>query len=173
VVSIIAHTGDWFGGWTGWDLGDPDRCLTEDLAGGRLRQVIDAGVPAVICSHWPGYYFNGEEKGFEVCRTVVRRLNRLDNILWMKNSEIADYWAAKALATLSPLPDGVAVQTPVPWRQCTLRLAGRRASSARAGDLDLRRVPGRRSLAPGTWCVEGNDTWVCADLPAGGGTIRW
>ena len=167
VVSIIACTGDWFGGWTGWDLGDPDRCLTEDLQAGLLREMIDAGQPAVICSHWPVYYFNGTEEGFAVCRAVVDRLNRLDTILWMKTSEIAEYWAARALATVTALPAGAAIRTPLPWRECTLRLAPCRPARVCAGGLELRQAPGRRSLAPGTWTTEGHDTWVCLDLPAG------
>lgn len=167
VVSIIACTGDWFGGWTGWDLGNPDQCLTEDLQGGRLREVIDAGVPAVICSHWPGYYFNGTEDGFRVCQTVVERLNRLENIVWMKTSEIADYWAARALAQVSATQGGATVTTPVPWPACTLRFPACRASGIRQDQEPLRRTPGLRSLVPGTWTLEGGDTWVCLDLPEG------
>ena len=31
IASIVACAGDWFGGWTGYDLGDADRFITEDL----------------------------------------------------------------------------------------------------------------------------------------------
>ena len=47
----MACTGDWTGNWTGCGEVDADQYITEDLQGGRLPAVIDAGDPALLCSH--------------------------------------------------------------------------------------------------------------------------
>jgi len=101
VVSIIGCTGDWFGGWDGLTPGSADRCITEDLRGGRLPEVIERGEPAILVCHWPGIYFNGEQIGFKIFQEVVRRVHsRYDNLIWMKLSEIARYWAARELTQI-------------------------------------------------------------------------
>ena len=103
VVSIIGCTGDWFGGWDGLTPGTVDQFITADGKGGRLPEVIARGEPAIMVCHWPGIYFNGEEVGFNIFKEVVKRLHaRYDNLIWMKLSEIARYWAAKELTRIRP-----------------------------------------------------------------------
>ena len=53
---VIAATGDRTGSWTGYGEVDVDYYITSDLQGGRLPKVIDAGDPAVMISHWQGFY---------------------------------------------------------------------------------------------------------------------
>jgi hypothetical protein len=102
VVSIIGCTGDWFGGWDGLEIGHVDQFITEDARGGRLPDVIARREPAVLVCHWPGIYCNGHETGFRIFQEVVRRLEATyDDLVWMKNSELARYWAAKELTGTS------------------------------------------------------------------------
>jgi hypothetical protein len=177
VVSIIANGGDWFGGWTGWDLGHANLCITENLRSGRMVAWINAGQPAVNVSHWPGFYFNGTEAGFEVCKTVVDRLNRLPNILWMKPSEIARYWAVKALARVEKsearsqesegrASEEVVIESPQACPGFTLRLRGARGVPHVNGQ-PLREANGPLSLTAGTYASDGTDTLLAFDLPAG------
>ena len=56
VGEVIAATGDWTGSWTGYGEVDADRYITADLESGRLVELIDARQPAVLCSHWQGFY---------------------------------------------------------------------------------------------------------------------
>ena len=101
VVSIIGCTGDWFGGWDGLTPGSADRFITADFKGGRLPEVIARGEPAIMACHWPGIYFNGQEVGFKIFQEVVRRLHAAyDNLIWMKLSAIARYWAARELTRI-------------------------------------------------------------------------
>ena len=66
-----------------------------------MVEVVAERMPAVMCGHWPGFYYNGEEYGFNVLKTVKKRLDEhYDDLIWMKVSEITDYWCAKELATL-------------------------------------------------------------------------
>ena len=59
-----------------------------------MVEVIDSGEPAVMVCHWPGVYFNGERIGFNILKEVKTRLDqKYDNLVWMKLSEIASYWA--------------------------------------------------------------------------------
>ena len=53
---VIAGTGDWTGSWTGYGEVDADRYITADLQTGRLPALIDARQPAVLISHWQGFY---------------------------------------------------------------------------------------------------------------------
>ncbi|MFC1717128.1 hypothetical protein ACFL6S_25925, partial [Candidatus Poribacteria bacterium] len=80
VGEIMASTGDWTGSWTGYGEANVDKYITADLQGGRLPAVINAGMPAVLCSHWQGFYgmHDGDRRGFNTLKTVVRRLKELD-----------------------------------------------------------------------------------------------
>ena len=75
VVSIVACTNDWTGGWDNTPPGGPDPFITPDLKSGRMVEVIERGEPAVIMSHWTGIHWNGQELGFKVFQEVVRRLH--------------------------------------------------------------------------------------------------
>ncbi len=123
VVSIIGCTGDWFGGWDGLSPGDPDKCITPDLQSGRLPQVIERGEPAILVCHWPGIYFNGQKIGFNIFKQVVKRVHaRYDNLLWMKLSEIARYWAARELTGIRKQDKKIILTAPFAAPRFTIRL---------------------------------------------------
>ncbi len=176
VVSIIGCTGDWFGGWDGLVPGSVDRFITEDLKGGRLPQVIDKGEPAILVCHWPGIYYNGEEIGFNIFKEVVRRIHsKYDNLLWMKNSEIARYWAAKELTKIEKQGSRITFDAPFATTRFTVRT---RTNSTKAPTLitknqpvQLRRVNRPLQLQSHTWHNEGRNVTVCFDLPKGKSTL--
>ncbi len=172
VMSIIACTGDWFGGWTGFTPGSADKFITADGQGGRLPEVIAEGQPAVMCGHWPGFYYNGEEHGFEVLKTVKQRLDEhCDNLIWMKVSEITDYWCARALASVERIESEdvvrVRVRNAFAVPRFTLRVSGVQAPSVAVGRHALEAVKGARRLAPGRFLHDGDDTVAAFDLEAG------
>src|SRR4030095_7530223 len=135
VVSIVGCTGDWFGGWDGLERGSVDQFITEDLKGGRLPEVIARGEPAVMVCHWPGIYFNGEKVGFNIFKQIVQRLRaRYDNLIWMKLSEIARYWAARELTRIEATPSGLQLHAPFAAPVFTVRF--------RAGSTAVPRIPG-------------------------------
>ncbi len=176
VVSIIGCTGDWFGGWDGLNPGSVDKFITEDLKGGRLPEVIDKGEPAILVCHWPGIYFNGEEIGFNIFKEVVKRIHsRYDNLVWMKNSEIARYWAAKELTKIEKQGGRITFNAPFATTRFTVRtgtnsttpptlMAGRKP-------IPLRRVNRPLQLQSQTWHADGGDVTVCFDLPKGKSTL--
>ena len=177
VVSIIGCTGDWFGGWDGLEPGSADKHITEDLKGGRLPEVIARGEPAILVCHWPGVYFNGEEVGFNIFKEVVRRLEaRYDNLLWMKQCEIARYWAAKELTQIDKQGRRVTFTAPFATTRFTVRLSG--SSQAPPGltlagkPVELRRVTAPLQLQSGTWHSDGSGIMVCFDLPKGKSTLN-
>ena len=177
VVSIIGCTGDWFGGWDGLVPGSADMHITEDLKGGRLPEVIARGEPAILVCHWPGVYFNGEEIGFNIFKEVVRRLEaRYDNLLWMKQSEIARYWAARELTKIDKQGRQVIFNAPFATTRFTVRLSGSSQALPRltlAGKpAELRRVTAPLQLQSGTWQADGSDIMVCFDLPKGKSTLE-
>lgn len=177
VVSIIGCTGDWFGGWDGLTPGSADKCITEDLKGGRLTQVIDKGEPVIIVCHWPGIYYNGEEIGFNIFKEVVRRLHaRYDNLVWMKLSEIARYWAAKELTVIARQGPGVTFNAPFATTRFTVRIRANLPAVPKltidGHPVELRPVKSPLQLETGTWHVNGRNVTVCFDLPKGKSSLQ-
>lgn len=172
VVSIIGCTGDWFGGWDGLNPGSADRFITEDLEGGRLPQVIEKGEPTILVCHWPGLYFNGEEIGFNIFKEVVKRIHsRYDNLLWMKQSEIARYWAAKELTKIEKQGDRITFNAPFATTRFTVRTGTSSTKPpkliANREPIELNRVNRPLQLQSQTWYADGRDVIVCFDLPKG------
>ena len=177
VVSIIGCTDDWFGGWDGLKPGSVDQFITEDLQGGRLPQVIDKGEPAILVCHWPGIYYNGEEIGFNIFKEVVRRIHaRNDNLLWMKNSEIARYWAAKELTQIDKQGRQITFTAPFATTRFTIRTKSSTEKPPRlvAGGKSVppRQVNALLQLKSGTWHADGRDVTVCFDLPKGKSSLE-
>lgn len=180
IASIIGCTHDWFGSWTGYDAGDPDLFITEDLQGGRLPQVLARELPCVLVGHWPGFYFGGEEVGFDVLKEVKRRLDRYDpdqsKTIWMKTSEIAHYEMARQLSEISTTDLGegkwqITIETQFPTRNFTLRV-GAKCQRVQVGGVDLREVYARRDLVEGSFWQQGEVTIIAFGLPSGGAMIE-
>ncbi len=177
VVSIIGCTGDWTGGWDCTNPGGADRFITEDGQHGRMVDVIGRGEPALMLAHWTGIYFNGYEVGFNIFKEVVKRLHaRYDNLLWMKLSEVARYWAARELTRIEPDGNTVKFRAPFACADFTVRwesaAAGiptlRQGSSATA----LKEVPNPLQLTGGTWCRRDRSITACFNLPKGRSELR-
>lgn len=163
VVSIVGCTGDWTGNWDATNKPEPDRFITPDLSKGRMVDVIGRGEPACMVCHWTGIHHNGTEAGFLAFQEVVKRLHaRYDNLLWMKLSEIARYWAAKELTKAAVEGSRVRFDAPFSCPAFTVRLSG----PVRPGR-GLREVAGRLRLESGTWTRDGNGAVLCFDLPRG------
>ncbi len=179
VVSIIGCTSDWFGGWDGLSPGSVDRFITADLKGGRLPNVIARGEPAVLACHWPGLYFNGQEVGFKIFQDVVQRLHdAYDNLIWMKLSEIARYWAARELTRIErDKPGELALQAPFACPALTLKLelGGETAASpstrvrltTERGETQLVHVANLLQIKTGTFHRQDRTLIACIDLPKG------
>jgi hypothetical protein len=171
VVSIIGCTGDWTGGWDCSREPEPDRFITPDLSRGRLVDVIGRGEPACLVCHWTGIHFNGRELGFQAFQEVVRRLHeKYDHLLWMKNSEIARYWAARELTRLERDATGVNLHAPFACPDFTLRFTAAKnppvflAAGARTL---LERADSLLRLKAGSYTTDGSMTTVCFHLPKG------
>jgi hypothetical protein len=174
VVSVVACTSDWTGGWDNTPPGGVDLFITADLASGRMVDVIERGDVAVMLSHWTGIYWNGQELGFKVLQEVVRRLHaRFDNLVWMKLSEIARYSAARALTRIGSAGGRVELSAPFACPAFTFKVPPPSAGAAplfRAAGIDrppFRRVQRPLDLSAGTWCDTGDGRVICLDLPRG------
>jgi len=167
-VSIIGCTADWSGGWDCSNRGDLDRFITPDLSSGRMVEVIDRGEPAVMVCHWTGIYFNGEEVGLKIYQEVVRRLHaKYDNLIWMKNSELARYWAARELTKFRREGAELRIEAPFACPDFTLRLSRGKSAPPRFAGMPLREVGSARALKAGTWAVQGESILACVDMPKG------
>ncbi len=177
VVSIIGCTGDWTGGWDGLEEPAPDKFITEDLKGGRLPEVIARGEPAILVCHWPGIWHNGEESGFKAFQEVVRRLEAgYRNLLWMKNAEIARYWAARECTRIRKEGGKVSLLAPFACPVFTVEAEAAPAAVPKvfAGEapVALREVADPLQLEAGTWARGEKGVTVCFDLPKGASRIE-
>ncbi|MDX9947072.1 MAG: twin-arginine translocation signal domain-containing protein [Bacteroidales bacterium] len=171
VVSIIGCTDDWFGGWDGLVPGDANKFITDDLVSGRMVEVIESGEPAIMVCHWPGIYFNGEKTGFNILKEIKKRLDqKYDNLKWMKLSEIARYWAAKELTSISADRKSILIKAPFSTRGFTIKLnsSSRNMGIKRGGEeKPLERIKDEKSLKSGTYYSARNGTIICFDLEKG------
>ena len=179
-VSVPAGTGDWFGGWDGDEVSQPDKYADESATSGRMVELIEQGEPAVMLCHWPGMYTHGSKDGFTAFRQVVEALEQRfrSQTLWMKPSEIGRYWAAKELTQWQRNGAELRLSAPFACTRFTLKLprveltaAPRQIVADRVDVLD--EVSDSANLMPNRWFREGHSIVVCVDLPAGQSSIKW
>ena len=161
---IIASTGDWTGSWTGYGEVDPNKYISSDLQGGRLPAVIDAGDPAVLISHWQGFYglHNDDRRGFNAFKTVVRRLKERDpngeRTRWRKCSEITTYACAREMAEISTEGHTVRLDLPVRVPEFTLRFKDVTAQGISVDGAPLTQAMSRAAFQDNTYYREGDAT---------------
>lgn len=169
VGEIIASTGDWTGSWTGYGEVNADKYITADLQGGRLPEVINAGHPAVLISHWQGFYglHNDDRRGFNAFKTVVRRLKELDpnseRTQWRKCSEITNYACAREMAEITVDENTIKLDLPVRPPDFTLRLTDAHPRGISVNHDVLAQASTRANFKSGTFFKENNSTFVAFD----------
>ncbi len=179
VVSIVACTGDWTGGWDNTEPKGADAFITEDGKGGRMVEVIGRGEPAMMLAHWTGIWWLGQERGFTIFKEVVRRLQtRFDRLLWMRPSELSRYWAARELTAIAATDAGADFHAPFPCPSFTVRCGDGPAGKptytpAGAPALVLDRVDSTAKLVDGTWCRDGVSRVACLPLRKGASRLVW
>lgn len=171
-VNVPAGTGDWFGGWQGDSLSEPDRYCDADATSGRMVELIEKQQPAVMLCHWPGMYSNGSEEGFRSFQRVVLSLASrfVDETIWMKVSEIGRYWAAKELTEISRVDNRLALKAPFATERFTLQIEGGAGPVGIRNGKDvtmLREATRRSTLDVGSWIAEDGKLLACFDLPKG------
>jgi hypothetical protein len=171
VVSILGCAGDWFGGWDGLVPGDVNKFITEDLQSGRMVEVIESQEPAIMVCHWPGIYYNGDKVGFNILKEIKKRLDqKYDHLIWMKLSEIARYWAAKELTSVTSTKNSVILKAPFQATGFTLKLniSARKLQIKRGGEeKSLVRIKDIKALKDGTWFSDKTGAIMCLDLAKG------
>lgn len=180
VVSVLGCTGDWTGGWNCVDPKGADAFITEDLKAGRLVDVIERGEPAMLLCHWTGVYFNGYELGFQVFQEVFKRLKqRYDNLLSMKMSEVARYWAARELTRCELAGNVVKLKAPYACDSFTIEVPappGELRPIVRAGDKTwpLKEVAKPLLLENQTFVRDASKPRItlCFSLPKGSSEVR-
>lgn len=179
-VNVPAGTGDWFGGWDGDRIPEPDRYATADASAGRMVEMIERGEPAVMLCHWPGMYSQGTKTGFRAFQRVVKSLTTRyrEQTLWMKVSQIGRYYAARDLATISRTSTGLSITAPFGTPEFTVRASKRRRGqpviTGPAGvRLRLQRCRSAAGLTTGQWLEESDSQVLCFDLSKGVSRITW
>jgi hypothetical protein len=163
---IIASTGDKTGSWTGYGEVDPNYYITADLEGGRLPEVIDAGDPGVLISHWQGFYgiHNDDRRGFRAFQTVVRRLEERDpkgeRTRWRKCSEITNYAIAREMADIKINGEDVLLTLPVQVPELTLCVRDVTVTGVTVDGAPLTQALTRSGFEDGTFYRDGDVTFV-------------
>jgi hypothetical protein len=104
VVSVPANAGDIF-----WSMERPtreerwrfiqdgtNRLLAPDGRTGRIRELIDAGRPVVLVTHWQSLYTQGTALGLEGLSALAERIRSVfgDSFEWVTCSEMARRFVA-------------------------------------------------------------------------------
>ncbi len=177
-VNVLAGTGDWFGGWDGFETSQGERYANSDASAGRMVELIEQRQPAIMLCHWPGLYCNGALTGYRDFQAVVLALHGRfkDQVQWMKLSEIGRYWTAKELTNIALHEGSIRLIAPFACEHFTLRLRGRQLASATlqhaSGQVEtLHAVSNLPSLGPGSFVQDADDCIVCFNLSKGESTI--
>jgi hypothetical protein len=130
----------------------------------------------MVC-HWTGIYWNGQELGFKILQEVVRRLHaRFDNLIWMKLSQLARYWAAKELTRIERSGSTILFRAPFACPEFTVQFEVGGNAVPRLGsgadNAPLKEVADVRKLAPGNWCRQGTKLTACFALPKGASQLE-
>jgi hypothetical protein len=163
---IIASTGDRTGSWTGYGEVDPNYYITADLQGGRLPEVIDAGDPGVLISHWQGFYgiHNDDRRGFRAFQTVVRRLEERDPhgvyTRWRKCSEITNYAIAREMAQMTVKENTITLTVPVQVPEFTMRIRDLTVTGISVDGKPLTQALTRSGFENGTFYRDGDVTLI-------------
>ena len=171
VAEIIASTDDWTGSWTGYGQVDADRYIGADLQSGRLVELIDGGQPAILCSHWQGFYGMHDEdrRGFSALQQVVARLRERDPrgeyTRWRTCSEIGRYAACRQLAQVELMHGVIELELALLAPELTLCIEDVEASAVRVDGKPLRAIARRDSFASGTFLSAGGKTLLAFDPP--------
>ncbi|NKB66751.1 MAG: hypothetical protein GKR89_06810 [Candidatus Latescibacteria bacterium] len=169
VGEIIASTGDWTGSWTGYGQVDADKYITADLQGGRLPELIDSGQPAVLISHWQGFYgmHDQDRRGFEAFKTVVQRLQQRDPrnecSQWRTCSQITNYACCREMAQVEVGEGSIRLDLPVQVPELTLRLSGAPVHGVSVDGQPLEQAGNRATFRSGTFLPEKDGTLVALD----------
>ncbi|MGQ9608688.1 MAG: hypothetical protein ACUVWN_05270 [bacterium] len=169
VGEIIASTDDWTGSWTGYDQVSVDKYITSDLQGGRLPALINAGEPAILCSHWQGFYgmHNDDRRGFNTFKAVVRRLKEFDpkgeKTQWRKCSEITKYACAREMANISIDGNTINLDLPVRVSDFTLRIREIDVKGVSVNGIPLSNATSRVSFKSKTFYKEKDITFIAFD----------
>ncbi|GIW98215.1 MAG: hypothetical protein KatS3mg111_1548 [Pirellulaceae bacterium] len=172
-VNIPAGTGDWFGGWDGTVESQPQRYASADATSGRLVELIEARRPALMLCHWPGMYCHGTESGFRAFQAVVTALHSrfADQVLWMKLSEIARYWAARFWSDVLATEAGLRIVAPFSCPLFTVRIDRTVRQvvliTPDGASTTLQRVASLATLDQGQWFTDGKSSRICWHLQQG------
>lgn len=181
-VNVPAGTGDWFGGWDGARQSEGHRYANHDASAGRMVELIERRMPAVMLCHWPGLYGNGSEQGFQQFQSIVMALHSRfgDTTRWMKVSEIGRYWTAKQLTKITASDGQFTLKAPFACQDFTLRVERPVTNSVvvvmqpykgQASRVELQKVASAKHLEPGKYLIDGADCVLCFNLDRGQTTI--
>ena len=177
-MNVPAGTGDWFGGWEGATPSQGEKYSNTDATSGRMVDLIEQRRPAIMLCHWPGMYCNGEKEGFHDFQRVVMALNKrfAEQTVWMKVSEIGNYWAAKGLTQMKASETSVEFDAPIPCQDFTVTIPANPVSNLVLTSDDavkkLYSVSSRASLNKHTYFNDSGMTTVCLDLPRGKSVLQ-
>jgi len=177
VANVPAGIGDYFGGWDGDIPPQPDKYITADASGGRMKELIERADPAVMFCHWAGLYSNGKKTGFDACKRVISTVNSTyaDRTVWMTTGEMARYQSAKELTKIERVGEKVSLTAPFACPAYTVKVSGARANApvvmSGGKPVELKEVRAAKDLVVGSFLKEGEVVTVCWDLGKGQTTV--
>lgn len=137
-----------------------------EWCGGRVPELISAGEPVILCSHWQGFYgmHDDDRRGFDTLKSVVKRIRQRDphfeRTQWRRVGEIMSYQCAQEMAELKTGEGDIVLDLPVRVPELTLKLTDVDCGRILVDGQALKEVHSRREFADGTFYKEGKSTLV-------------
>ena len=177
-VNVPAGTGDWFGGWDGDLKSQGHRYSNDDATSGRMIELIEQGGPAIMLCHWPGMFCQGTKAGFHDFQKIVLAIRSrfAKETIWMKISEIANYWVARELAKFEFNDGSLTINSPTKLDNLTLRIPLKKSPTKidnSTNQLGLKRVDQPANLIKNSFFVEQNHVVVCLKVVEGRNRISF
>ena len=174
VVSIISCSKDYLGkSELDKASGDPyklaDNWITADGKKGRLVELYKNRSYLVFHTHWWNVHRDEDKVGFRALVETISRINKLlgDNVVWMKCSDIARYFAVSKVfkwKVINEEDTSVIFESPFICKNFTISIESKRPiKHIKVDECPLRRVKDH-PLIPNSWKVINGKVYACFDL---------
>ncbi len=146
-----------------------DSWISSDGKSGRLIDLYNDGAYLIFHTHWHNTHRIDDDTGFRALKETIHRIKRNlgDNVVWMRCSEIARYFAASKTfkPELHESPEGAELRLNSPFNCSNFTFSMKTSKEIRRikiNDIPIKRTTER--LKPNSWMIRKDRIYVCTNI---------
>ena len=146
-----------------------DSWISSDGKSGRLIDLYNDGAYLIFHTHWHNTHRIDDNTGFRALKEAIHRIKRNlgDNVLWMRCSEIARYFAAsktfKPKLHESPRSIELRLNSPFNCPNFTFSMkTSKEIKRIKINDTPIKRTTER--LKPNSWMMKEDRIYICTNI---------